>query len=201
PHWHLDAGAVVNGSPLAAGEEYDPGDLIARTTATRSSPSGLSSIIGVADGSTIYAMGSSAFQPNLGFSAEELNAVDWLGDITVSLTSWTIPSGADFALYTTNLAGTTVVDRIFSTFAPTATDFSNSFAITPGDHLHFQWGFTTPGTYSFTFQWSGTHVSDGLITTSDTFTVEVIPEPSTYALILMGIAVLLWFRRRSVAAL
>lgn len=200
PHWHLEVGAVVDGNPLTVDTEYEPGNLIARTSSTRTSPTGLNSILGVADGSTIYAMGSATYQPNLGFGAEELNPADWTGDITVTLTSWTIPLVAEAALYTTNLAGTTVVDRIFSTYAPSATDFSNSFTITPGDHLHFQWAFTHSGTYEFTLEWSGTHVSDGLITTSATYTMNVIPEPTTYTLLLLGLGVLAWIRFRSARA-
>ncbi|GAB4241726.1 MAG: hypothetical protein OHK005_04980 [Candidatus Methylacidiphilales bacterium] len=200
PHWHLEVGAVVDGNPLAADTEYEPANLIARTSSTRTSPTGLNSILGVADGSTIYAMGSATYQPNLGFGAEELNPVDWIGNITVTLTSWTIPLVAEAALYTTNIAGTTVVDRIFSTYAPGATDSGNTFTIVPGDHLHFQWAFTHIGTYDFTLTWSGTHVSDGLITTSATYTMDVIPEPSTYALLLLGLGVLTWIRFRPVRA-
>lgn len=196
PHWHLGAGAVVDGSPLGSDAEYDPDDLIARTHATRTSPTGLASILGVADGSTVFAMGSSSFQPNLGFSVEELDPGDWASDITLTLTSWTIPTGAHFALYTTNLAGTVVVDRVFSTFNPAATDAANSFTMTPGDHLHFQWAFTLPGTYTFNFNWAGNHEIDMAISTTESFTVQVIPEPSTWALLGLGLAGMIALRRR-----
>ncbi len=86
-------------------------------------------------------MGSSAYQPSLGFGVEEFDPGDWSGPITLTLTGWTMPGGSEFALYTTNLAGPMVMDRIFSTFAPGATDFGKSFDMTPEDHLHFQWGF------------------------------------------------------------
>jgi len=197
PHWHLHAVAVVDGSPLAADGEYAPADLNARGQATRTSPTGLSSIIGVADGTTIYAMGSSAYQPNLGFGVEELVDTDWSGPITLTLTSWSLPSGtSQFALYTTNLAGTSVSDKVFSTFDPLATGSSNSFTMTPGDHIHFQWGFTEQGNYTFDFTWSGTHVGDGAISTTESFTVQVVPEPSTFAMLGLGLAGLLALRRR-----
>ena len=62
----------MDGTPLAADGEFAPEDAFARTSATRNSPTGLSNIIGVADGTLIYAAGSSAYQPNLGFGVEEL---------------------------------------------------------------------------------------------------------------------------------
>jgi len=201
PHWHLHAGAVVDGTPLVSEAEYAPADLNAQTSATRTSPNGLASTIGVTDGTEIHAAGSSAYQPNLGFGAEELDPLDWSGPITLTLSGWTLPSGtAEFALYTTNLAGTSVVDRIFSTFAPGSTDFGNSFDMTPGDHIHFQWAFTEAGTYTFDLTWTGTHVVDGAISTTESFTVQVVPEPSTFLLAGAGFAGILLLRRRRGAA-
>ncbi|MFY8214974.1 MAG: choice-of-anchor M domain-containing protein [Chthoniobacterales bacterium] len=198
PHWHLHSGAIVGGNPIAADEEYAPADLIAQVQATRLSPSGLQSIIGVTDGNTIFVMGSSAFQPNLGFGAEELVPADWTTPITLTLTGWTLPGGAQFALYTTNLAGTSVVDRVFSTFNGAATDFSNSFQMTPGDHVHFQWGFTEVGDYALELTWSGTHAMDGPISTTENFTVQVVPEPSTVFMLGLGaVGFLLLLRRRA----
>lgn len=196
PHWHMHSSAVVDGAPLGADTEFEPADLFARTTATRPSPNGLSSTIGLPDGSTIYAAGSSTYQPNLGFGAEELDPVDWVGEITLTLSGWTIPGGASFALYTTNLAGTSVVDRIFSTHAPGSTDFGNSFPITPGDHLHFQFGFTQAGNYDLHLTWSGTHATEGAISTTETFRIQAIPEPSSFLLLGASIGLASLRRRR-----
>lgn len=194
PHWHLGSNAVVNGVEIAD-TEFEPEDLIGVVQATRLSPSGLSSTLGLPDGTTIFAAGSSAYQPNVGFGVEELDSDDWNGKITVTLLGWTLPSGADFVLYTTDMAGTSVVNQMFSTYAPGSTDLGNLFMMTPGYHAHFQWGFTMPGTYTLEFQWSGDHVDDGLITTSANYTFMVVPEPSSALLLGLG-GLGLWALRR-----
>jgi surface-anchored protein len=196
PHWHMHGGAVVDGTPLGADTEFEPGDLIALTTATRLSPNGLSAGIGVADGTQIYATGSAAYPPNIGFGVEELDPLDWTGDITVTLSGWSIPSGAAFAMYDTNIAGTTVVDMAFSSVNPASTFASNSFTMIPGDHTHFQWGFTQPGTYTVDLTWTGTHGVDGAISTTESFSIQVVPEPSGVALLGIGLGALALRRRR-----
>lgn len=198
PHWHLDAGAIVDGSPLASEEEYSPTEMIAQVTATRNSPNGLSSGIGVADGSLLYTMGDS-YQPNLGFGFEELEPGDWSSNISLTLTGWTTPSGAEAAIYTTNIAETSVFEIAYSTFNIGSTAGSNSVPFPAGSHFHFDWGFTDLGTYSFTFEWSGTHATDGLITASETFSFVVVPEPAQAGLIfsLFGIGAIFVSRRPS----
>jgi len=182
PHWHL--GEEV---------EYEPAEVIAVVQATASSPSGLSSAIGVGDGTNIWVAGSSARQPNLGFATEELDPSDWDGAITLALTGWSGPG--EFALYTTNLSGTSVVDVYLSTFDPGSTFGANSFELLPGDHQHFNFGFTTPGHYEFEFTWTGTHVTDGVVTSSGTFGFDVVPEPATSVLLFLGMATLAASRR------
>lgn len=191
PHWHTHAGAVVNGVPEPEDGEYAPGDMIARTTATRTTPAGgggLSALLGVPDGTQIFVMGSSTYPPNLGFGTDELNPADWTGPITITFNpgASSLPSGAQFGLYTTNVSGTTIVDKYFSSLSAAATGADNSLSLTADDHAHYQWGFTEEGSYALNFTWSGTHVTDGPISTSATFTMQAVPEPSTLAMLAMA---------------
>jgi surface-anchored protein len=192
PHWHTHFGAVVDGvSQTTLDEEYLPGDLIARTVATRLTPSGgggLSGLLGVPDGTQVWVMGSTTYQPRLGFGVEELDPADWSGPITITFNSGssTLPGGAAFGLYTTNVAGTNVVDRFFSSVSGTATVAANTITLDAGGHEHYEWAFTLEGVYDLNFTWSGTHAIDGLKTASATFTVQAVPEPSTLALLGMA---------------
>lgn len=191
PHWHTHAGATVDGVVTTVDGEYEPATMRAQTYAQRLTPSGgggLAALLGVPNGTRISVMGSTTFQPNLGFGTEELNPADWTTPITIRFNpgASTLPSGGAFGLYTTNVAGTNVVDRFFSSVDANATDFGNTLQLNPGDHAHYQWGFTQQGTYDLNFTWTGTHVSDGPISTSATFRIQAVPEPSTLALV--GIA-------------
>ncbi len=185
PHWHLDAG------------EYAPNEVIARVSATTLSPTSSSSFLGVADGSTIFVAGSAAYQPNLGFGAEELEPADWSGPITVTLNSF--DGAGNFALYTTNLSGT-VTDVLFSSFNAGTTFANNTFTLFPGDHEHFTFGFTEVGYHEVILTWSGTHVTDGFKSSTATYGFEVVPEPGTWALLAAGLVVIMVVARRRRAA-
>lgn len=181
PHWHLDAG------------EYAPDEVIARVSSATLSPVSSASFLGVADGSTIRVAGSAANQPNLGFGAEELDPSDWLGPITVTLNAF--DGAGNFSLYTTNLSGA-VTDVLFSSFNPSATYANNSFTMLPGDHEHFTFAFTEAGYHEITLTWSGTHVSDGFKSSTATYGFEVVPEPGTWALLGVGLVVVMIVARR-----
>ena len=71
-----------------------------------------------------------------------------------------------------------------------------------GSHVHYNWGFSAPGTYTFDMQASYDTNPDplvvGLLQSSvEKYTFNVIPEPSTGVLLMAGLATLSAVRRRT----
>ena len=185
PHWHLGGGAIVNGSPLAAEAEYAPGDLIAWTTTTFAAPSGSGTWLGVTPGTSVFRMGTSTYQPNLGWATEEAGAETvWEnGTINISLTGWSNANPGHFALVTGGTA-------LFSTVGNAATTNNNSwnFDVEVG-HAHATWYFSHAGYYELSFTWTGLYIGtdappEGIaVTGTGTFGFQggAIPEPSSAA--------------------
>lgn len=73
---------------------------------------------------------------------------------------------------------------------------SSSFS-TVSSHLHYNWGFSAPGTYAFDLKATYTDANFGLLESStETYTFNVIPEPSSGGLFLAGMTVFAAARRR-----
>lgn len=183
PHWHVEDTY-----------EYAPEDAVAVVSATISSPVGAAAALGIADGSPVWVCGKAAYQPNLGFGAEELVYEDWVGGtITLSLTGWSGPG--EVGIFLLNGSSTSVVDTMFSTYSPASTLNANTLEMYAGDHLHYTFAFTEVGTYTLDFNWSGTHMTDGAKSGSGTFTFNAVPEPSAYSLAAIAMVVLLLLPR------
>lgn len=65
----------------------------------------------------------------------------------------------------------------------------NSFSIS-NSHIHYNWGFSAPGIYTFDMQ----ATYEGEQSAVETYTFNVVPEPSTYALLAAGAGILLMAR-------
>ena len=87
----------------------------------------------------------------------------------------------NFALFT---SGSSI--RLSSTGDTVGT---NSFSTTAG-HIHYNWGFSAPGIYTFDMQ----ATYGGVQSAVETYTFNVVPEPSTYALLGAGATILLMAR-------
>ena len=73
------------------------------------------------------------------------------------------------------------------------------FVLPTGGHTHVNWAFSAPGTYTVSFEASGTLVDGNAFVTSGPvgYTFQVVPEPSTWALLGVSFAgFILWQRRR-----
>ncbi len=178
--------------------EYEPDEvvfLIGNAAATVSPGGAYSGFLGAA-GSPIWVLPTSevANLPFIGFGTEELEASDWLGNITLSLASVSGPGS--FSLWNVDSFG---APTLFMSSAEGA-GAPNSLSLISGSHAHYNLGFTAPGTYEVSFTASGTHATDGAILSGPaTYTFEVVPEPSTWALLGLGTVALGWMvanRRR-----
>jgi surface-anchored protein len=182
PHWHTHAGAVISGTVTTVDGEYAPNELIASGTASLPANSFQAGLLGVPVGTIVGVMGSDTNQPKIGWGAEELVPEEWTGPITITFNpgASTFPAGGQFALATAGTAW-------FSSFNAAATQANNTYSLTAGQHEHFDWFFTTAGTYDLNFTWSGLRAGETTpLSTSATFTVQAVPEPSTVAMLAMA---------------
>lgn len=191
PHWHLgedNESVTLDGvaGPLGPeGEEFEADEITPVTYLTQS--------IG---GSSYYVFPTveDPSTPYIGFGTEELDPLDWLGDIVLTLTGVSGPG--DFFLFDVDTFGAT------STLMSSVDGFSSSDSISlqPESHTHHLWVFSLAGDYDLTFQVDGNHSSDGAQTASATysFSIAPVPEPSTAGLLLGAAALVLTVVRRRV---
>lgn len=195
PHWHFGSGAVVDGVTLTTDLEAAPGEAYAYAgeNTELSRPAGTQwDFLGTAAGNSVWVLPQTqaAGMPFLGLASEELDPLDWSGPIVFTLSDFSGPGV--FSLWQSDGFGGPIVSMTTLNGVSSA-DF---YAMSPGGHEHFNWGFTAPGTYNLTFLITGNHVSDGAVASEATFQIQVVPEPSSAALLALGMGAVVLLRRR-----
>lgn len=174
--------------------EYEPGEALLSIgpASQATAPGGAYSFLGTA-GNPVWILPSTEVEglPFLGFGTEELTPADWSGNLTLTLKSVTGPGS--FSLWSVNSFGT---PQLFMS-SHDGIGSGEALSLTPGSHGHYNLGFTQPGTYGITFEAAGTHATDGpRVSGPVEYRFEVVPEPHEYALLAVGLAAIVWARRR-----
>jgi surface-anchored protein len=183
PHLHNEGGAdgaIINGVRETNDSEFEPGDVTIVVPELSTTTLHSQTYYWLPQDETDAANNGAPF---LGIGLEELDPVDWTGgNVTISLVSISGPGSI----------------MIWQDAFPDPTIFfdstGGSVALGAGSHTHYNWGFTAPGVYELEFEISGNHGVDGLKSASAIYNFQVIPEPSTALLGVMGALGL--FRRR-----
>jgi len=196
-HYHLEAS-----SNLGEGE-FEASDITtivpaSQLTAAPNNPT-LNLMTGTTPGSDLWTLPQSEVGgvPFLGIATEELDPADFPGTVTFELDSVTSPSGlGDFSLWQADGLGG--FDFFFSTANEAGTENGdNTRQASVGVHDHYNWGFTEPGLWTLEMTVSAVHVTDGLLSSTETFAFNVVPEPSSYAIIVgLGAMAISLVRRR-----
>ena len=105
------------------------------------------------------------------------------GSVTFTMVGAGPANPGNFALFT---AGSSI--RLSATGSEVGT---SGFSITTG-HIHYNWGFSAPGTYTFDLK----ATFGALESAVETYTFNVIPEPSSGALLLIGLVGWVAVRKR-----
>ena len=129
----------------------------------------------------------SANMPFIGFSAEEL-AAPFTGQLTFTMTGFTYTGSGSGRFFL--FEGTDVFWN--STAGPGS---YGSFSVNIGQHSHGEFAFSDEGLYEITLVASGNNGAS-IFSTPTSFTFNVVPEPSTYALLALGALALAWQLRR-----
>jgi surface-anchored protein len=196
-HVHLHQFAVVDGITLGADTEYAPGDItiavpnpsVARPGSSTWAP------LGISAGQPFWFLPAvqDVNKPFVGFGAEELDPLDWTGNISLKMTGISgsgVTAGGFMSMWDTDVFG----DKTFHWTSANGIDGTDVYELLPGSHGHGNYAFTKAGTYDVTIEAIATHVTDGVIVGSATYHFEVapVPEPATTftGLACIGIAAL-----------
>ena len=202
-HYHGDASTVIDGSPLGLlpnpeDYEFEASDLVTVVPFNPQTyiqfPSALPEL-GINPGDYTWVLSQNnqqAFQPFIGFAAEEIADGVLVGDtLDLQLTGFSGPG--EMAIWQWGTFGPPHNFVIETLNGLSGDDTLSMFA---GSHSHYNIGFTQPGIYDLTFEASGVLVAGGDVSGTATYRFKVVPEPVSVALLGVG-ALGLWRRRRN----
>jgi surface-anchored protein len=179
---------------------YDPASLNPNVVATPTArPAGAEwNFLGVAAGEPLYIFPSGGTPPSLPYTGWGTENGSLYGHgfnhVRITLTGMVAPAGGNVSVFTTPDNKPMFTAGGFP---------AGSMTLPLGFHDHYNMAFTAPGLYDLTFLFEGLDGASGpvVMSGSDTFhfQVEVVPEPSTYALLGLGaLAAAAWrFRRKA----
>ncbi len=203
-HYHFGANAVINGAVTGMELEVAP-DQVTTIVAGPSFPRPAGAtwdFIGNTAGDPIWLLpqANDPAKPFVGLASEELDPSEWVGGMTWALGGVTYTGSGDgkFSLWQTDIFGSPVVKWSEASGV-------SSFNTGIGGHDHYNFGFTAEGIFDVLIRVTATHVRDGLKTTEAIYRFnvgpvsQVVPEPSSIALLGIGAGVLIYtgIRRRS----
>jgi surface-anchored protein len=193
-HVHADD-ATIDGAAVSD-VEYEASEVTIQVSSLSVLTSSIDSV-GLNSGDTLYYLSQNNpgdSLPFLGIATEELSSLDFPNGVTLSLGAVTGPTNGNFALWETGNLGSMTTH--YSSRGDEFTSIANSLSLDAGGHYHYTYGFSQPGAYDIVLTATGT---TGGVEYSDsaTYSFNVVPEPSTYALIfgLVAIGVSLVRRR------
>ncbi len=193
-HFHAEGG-IVDG--LTSNGEFDAAAITIRVPNTSATTGGTGAgFLGIGDFTTYWKLeqtqGAAAADaaPYLGLSTEDLESADWT-NVKFALTAFSGPG--QFAMYQSGEPSPIwdTADGVVSA----ADDHYDWFSVGNGAHDHANYAFSAVGDYFLTITMSGTHATDGVQSATETFHFQVVPEPSTAALVALGVLALASRRR------
>lgn len=211
---HADRGAIINGVALTGTAQYAANAFVFQVPATanlgriqnttafwggNTSPPNngynFSTLtydyVGTPVGDPLWVLSSNQADtvhygtPWIGLGAEPTGATGWSGNlIYFRLTSFSFDgsaygsSGGQFSASTPS--GSRRWDTADGSFA------NDSYSVGAGSHTHPRFYFTEPGSYSVGITVTGTHTTYGVVSGTEVFTFQVVPEPGSCSLAIAG---------------
>jgi surface-anchored protein len=118
------------------------------------------------------------------------------GSVTFTMVAAGAANPGNFALF--NSTSATPI-RLSATKSAVGTSVGTSSFSISTDHIHYSWGFSALGTYTFDLKASYTDATFGkLESATETYTFNVIPEPTCGTLLLIGLVGWVATRKRVV---